>query len=197
MNPQNDKSKASHEQEDEFAHLRVVRENEDGLIVRGAKMLATLAPITDEVIIYSYPGFAPGDEKHAIAFALPMDTPGLRIYCREETQDGKRSTWDHPLASRFEEMDAVLVFNDVLVPWERVFINQNVEAGNAIYAKTAINLQPSHQSAVRGLTKLAFVTEVACAVADAIGVDGYLNVQTQLAELVQGVEAIQSTSTNC
>ena len=45
MNPQNDKSKASHEQEDEFAHLRVVRENEDGLIVRGAKMLATLAPL--------------------------------------------------------------------------------------------------------------------------------------------------------
>ena len=192
MNPQNDKSKASHEQEDEFAHLRVVRENEDGLIVRGAKMLATLAPITDEVIIYSYPGFAPGDEKHAIAFALPIDTPGLRIYCREETQDGKRSTSDDPLASRFEEMDAVLVFNDVLVPWERVFINQNVEAGNAIYSKTAINLQPSHQSSVRGLTKLAFVTEVACAVADAIGVDGYLNVQTQLAELVQGVEAIRA-----
>ena len=192
MNPQNDKRKASHEQDDEFAHLRAVRETEEGLIVRGAKMLATLAPITDEVIVYSYPGFAPGDEKYAIAFALPIDTPGLKIYCREEMQDGKRSTWDHPLASRFEEMDAVLVFDDVHVPWERVFINQNVEAGNSIYAKTAINLQPSHQSSVRGLTKISFVTEVACAVADAIGVDGYLNVQTQLAELVQGVETIRA-----
>ena len=146
MNPQNDQSKASHEQDDEYTHLGVVKETEEGRTVCGAKMLATLAPITDEVIIYSFPGFRPGDEKYAISFAIPMDTPGLRIYCREETQDGKRSTWDHPLASRFEEMDAVLVFNDVFVPWERVFINQNVEAGNSLYPKTGINLQPSHQS---------------------------------------------------
>ncbi|RKJ21999.1 4-hydroxyphenylacetate 3-hydroxylase, partial [Butyricicoccus sp. 1XD8-22] len=173
-------------------HLGVVRETEDGLIVRGSKMLATLAPITDEVIIYSYPSFKPGDEKFAISFALPIDTPGLKIYCREETQDGKRSTWDHPLASRFEEMDAVLVFDDVLVPWERVFINQNVEAGNLLYPKTGANLQPSHQSAVRGLAKISFVTDVTCAIADSIGVDGFLNVQNQLSELVQGVETIRA-----
>ncbi|CAH0177956.1 Anthranilate 3-monooxygenase oxygenase component [Peribacillus sp. Bi134] len=78
-------------------------------------MLATLAPITDEVIIYSFPGFTPGDERHAVAFALPIDTPGLRIICREPMQDGTRSMFDHPLASRYEEMDALLVFNDVLV----------------------------------------------------------------------------------
>ncbi|ONK25228.1 4-hydroxyphenylacetate 3-hydroxylase [Bacillus sp. VT-16-64] len=192
VNPQNDRSKASHEQEVEYAHLGVCKETEDGLIVRGAKMLATLAPITDEVIIYSYPSFKPGDEKFAISFALPIDAPGLRIYCREETQSGTRSTWDHPLASRFEEMDALLVFDDVFVPWERVFINQNVEAGNLLYPKTGINLQPSHQSAVRGLCKLSFVTDVACSIADSIGVDGYLNVQNLLSELIQAVETIRA-----
>ena len=81
-------------------------------------------------------------------------------------------------------MDAVLVFNDVLVPWDRVFINQNVEAGNLLYPKTGINLQPSHQSAIRGLVKISFATEVACSIADSIGVDGFLNVQNQLAELI-------------
>lgn len=192
INPQNDRSKASNEQEDTYTHLGVVKETEEGLIVRGSKMLATLAPLTDEVIIYSYPSFKPGDEKYAISFALPIDTPGLRILCREETQNGTRSTWDHPLASRFEEMDAMLVFNDVLVPWDRVFINQNVEAGNLLYPKTGINLQPSHQSGVRGLVKLSFATEVACSVADSIGVDGFLNVQNQLAELLQGVETIRA-----
>ncbi|GIN19518.1 4-hydroxyphenylacetate 3-hydroxylase family protein [Siminovitchia fordii] len=192
VNPQNDRSKSSHEQESEYSHLGVVRETEDGLIVRGSKMLATLAPITDEVIIYSYPSFKPGDEKFAVSFALPIDAPGLKIYCREETQDGKRSTWDHPLASRFEEMDAVLVFDDVLVPWDRVFINQNVEAGNLLYPKTGANLQPSHQSAVRGLAKISFVTDVTCAIADSIGVDGFLNVQNQLSELIQGVETIRA-----
>lgn len=192
INPQNDRSKSSNEQVDTYTHLGVVRETEEGLIVRGSKMLATLAPLTDEVIIYSYPSFKPGDEKYAISFAIPIDTPGLRIMCREETQNGMRSTWDHPLASRFEEMDALLIFDDVLVPWERVFINQNVEAGNLLYPKTGINLQPSHQSAVRGLVKISFVTEVACAIADSIGVDGFLNVQNQLSELLQGVESVRA-----
>ncbi|MEI3605997.1 4-hydroxyphenylacetate 3-hydroxylase N-terminal domain-containing protein [Pseudogracilibacillus sp. SE30717A] len=192
VNPQNDRSQSSHNQQDEFTHLGVVKETDEGLIVRGAKMLATLAPITDEVIIYSYPGFRPGDDKYAISFALPIDTPGLKLYCREQAQSGERSTWDHPLASRFEESDALLVFDDVLVPWDRVFINQNAEAGNMLYPSTGINQQPSHQSAVRGLAKISFVADVACAIADAVGVDQYLNVQNQLSELIQSAETIRA-----
>ncbi|WP_068672083.1 4-hydroxyphenylacetate 3-hydroxylase family protein [Oceanobacillus sp. Castelsardo] len=192
VNPQNDRSQSSHGQQEEFTHLGVVKETPEGLVVRGAKMLATLAPITEEVIIYSYPGFSPGDEKYAISFALPIDTPGLRLYCREQAQSGERSTWDHPLASRFEESDALIVFNDVIVPWDRVFINQNVEAGNMLYPSTGINQQPSHQSAVRGLAKISFVSDVACSIADAIGVDGFLNVQNQLSEVIQSAETIRA-----
>ncbi|WP_096201589.1 4-hydroxyphenylacetate 3-hydroxylase family protein [Bacillus sp. FJAT-45350] len=192
INPQNDRSKASYEQEDLFTHLGTVKETSEGIVVRGAKMLATLAPITDEVIIYSFPGFQPGDERYALAFAIPIDTPGLRLLCREPMQDGKRSLFDHPLASRFEEMDAILSFDDVLVPWERVFLYNNVEAANLLYPKTGIAQQPAHQSGVRGYVKLAFAVEVACRLADSIGVDGYLNVQTDLGELVQSVETIRS-----
>ncbi|MGR6339601.1 4-hydroxyphenylacetate 3-hydroxylase family protein [Priestia megaterium] len=192
INPQNDRSKASHEQQDLFTHLGAVKETPDGLVVKGAKMLATLSPITDEVIVYSFPGFKPGDERYALAFALPIDTPGLRILCREAMQDGTRSVFDHPLASRFEEMDAVLIFNDVLIPWNRVFLYNNIEAANLLYPKTGIAQQPAHQSGVRGLVKLQFATEVACKVADAIGVDGYLNVQESLGELIQSVESIRA-----
>jgi len=192
INPQNDRSKSSHEQKDTFTHLGAVKETPEGLIVRGAKMLATLAPITDEVIVYSFPGFKPGDERYALAFAVPIDTPGLRILCREPMQDGKRSLFDHPLASRFEEMDAVLVFHDVLVPWDRVFLYNNVEAANLLYPKTGIAQQPAHQSGVRGLLKLQFAAEVACRVADSIGVDVFLNVQDQLGELIQSVETIRA-----
>lgn len=192
INPQNDRSKASYEQEDMFTHLGVVEEKPEGLVVRGAKMLATLAPITDEVIIYSFPGFQPGDERYALAFAVPIDTPGLRLLCREQMQDGKRSYFDHPLASRYEEMDAVLAFNDVVVPWDRVFLYNNVEAANLLYPKTGIAQQPAHQSGVRGFVKLAFAVEVTCKLADSIGVDNFLNVQTDLGELVQSVEVIRS-----
>jgi len=192
INPQNDRSKTSHEQNDMFTHLGAVRETPEGLIVRGAKMLATLAPITDEVIIYSFPGFKPGDERYALAFAIPVETPGLRMLCREPMQDGTRPLFDHPLASRYEEMDAVLVFDDVLVPWDRVFLYNNVEAANLLYPVTGIAQQPAHQSGVRGLVKLQFAAEVACRVADSIGVDVYLNVQDQLGELIQSVETIRA-----
>ncbi len=192
INPQNDRSKASHQQEDETMHLGVVSETAEGMYVSGAKMLATLAPITDEVIIYSYPSFKPGDERHAISFAVPIDAPGLRVLCREPMQDGKRSLFDHPLASRFEEMDALLVFHNVFIPWDKVFIYQSVEAGNQLYPKTGIGHQPAHQSGVRGLVKLSFAAEVAMKVADSIGVDGFLNVQNQLAELMQDVETIRA-----
>src|SRR5699024_9149533 len=193
VNPQNDRSQSSHGQQGEFTHLGAVKETEEGLVVRGAKMLATLAPVTDEVIVYSYPsGYGPGDEKYAISFAVPIDIPGLKLYCRETAQDGTRSTWDHPLASRFEESDALLVFDDVVVPWDRVFINQNPEASNRTYSATGVNQQPSYQSAVRGLVKISFVKDVACAIADSIGVDGFLNVQNQLAELITMSETIRA-----
>lgn len=192
INPQNDRSKTSHEQRDTYTHLGAVKETKEGLVVRGAKMLATLAPITEEVIIYSFPGFSPGDEKYALAFALPLDTPGLRIICREAMQDGTRSVFDHPLASRFEEMDALLVFDDVVVPWDRVFLYNNIEAANKLYPLTGAGQRPAHQTGVRGLVKLQFATEVAMKLADAIGVDGYLNVQNDLAELIQSVESIRA-----
>lgn len=192
INPQNDRSKSSHEQKEMFTHLGVVEETSEGLIVRGAKFLATLAPVTDEVIIYTFPGYKPGDERYAISFALPIDTPGLRIICREPMQDGKRPLFDHPVASRFEEIDALLVFNDVLVPWDRVFIYNNVEAANLLYPKTGAAQQPAHQSAVRGLLKLQFAAEVTCRLADSIGVDVYLHVQDKLGELIQGVETIKA-----
>ncbi|RXT13474.1 4-hydroxyphenylacetate 3-hydroxylase family protein [Ammoniphilus sp. CFH 90114] len=192
INPQNDRSKTSHEQKDTFTHLGAVEETPEGLVVRGAKMLATLAPITDEVIVYSFPGFKPGDERYALAFALPIDTPGLRMICREPMQNGERPLYDHPLASRFEEQDAVLVFDNVTVPWNRVFLYNNVEAANLLYPKTGIAQQPAHQSGVRGLIKLQFATEVAVKVAESIGVDVYLNVQNDLGELIQAVETIKA-----
>lgn len=192
INPQNDRSKNSHQQSDTFTHLGVVEERPDGIVVRGAKMLATLAAVTDEVIIYSFPGFAPGDERYATAFAVPIDVKGLKIICREPVQDGTRSTFDHPLASRYEEMDALLIFEDVFVPWDKVFLYNNVEAANLLYPMTGIAEQPAHQSGVRGYIKLAFAVEVACKVADSIGVDQYLNVSSDLGELVQSVEVIRA-----
>lgn len=193
VNPQNDRSNPSSQQQDKYTHLGVVEETSEGLIVRGAKMLATLAPITDEVIVYPFPySSKPGDERYSLAFAIPIDAPGLKIICREPMQDGTRPFFDHPLASRFEENDALLVFDDVLIPWDRVFVNQHIEAGNTLYPKTGAGLTPAYQSAVRGHIKLAFAMEVCMRVAEAIGVDVFPNVQAQLGEVAREVETVRA-----
>jgi anthranilate 3-monooxygenase (FAD) / 4-hydroxyphenylacetate 3-monooxygenase len=72
VNPQVDRSKASSEQADAYAHLRIVEEARDGLIVRGAKMLATHGPTADEILVYPLPfSLRPGEEKYALAFGIP------------------------------------------------------------------------------------------------------------------------------
>jgi anthranilate 3-monooxygenase (FAD) / 4-hydroxyphenylacetate 3-monooxygenase len=192
ITPQIDRAKSSAQQADAFLHMGVVRESSDGLVVRGARMLATLAPLADELAIYNLPGLKPGDEPHAVVFAIPMDTPGLRVICREPFDEGGRSSFDHPLAANFEEADALVVFEDVLVPWERVFLYRDVTLGNALYPDTNLRQHTAHQTAVRGLVKMQLAVGVAMAVARAVKADTFLHVQELLGECVAYIELVKS-----
>lgn len=192
VTPQNDRSKTSFEQHEDFLHMGVVRETADGLIVRGARMLATMGPLADEVMIYNLPGLKPGDERHAMVFALPMDTRGVRLICREPFDEGGRSSFDHPLAVNFEEPDALLIFDDVLVPWDRVFLHNDVALGNALYVDSNLRNHTGHQTGVRGIVKLQLAIGVAMAVAEAVKVEGYLHVQERLGEAIGWLELAKS-----
>ncbi len=192
ISPQTDRSRSSSEQVDPHLHLGVLRETQEGLIVRGARMLATMGPICDEILIYNLPGLRPGDEPHAVAFAVPVDAPGLRQICREPYDWGGRSDYDHPLAANFEECDSVLIFNDVLVPWDRVFIHNNVALANALYPDTALRNHTAHQTNVRALVKMRFAVGLAQAVARAVKVDQFLHIQEKLGECMSYVELVKS-----
>lgn len=116
-----DRSKRVSEQEDPDLVLHVVGETKEGPVVRGLRTLATLAPISDEVLVYPNRPRDPDEADYAIAFAVPMNARGLKIICRDlyaEHADPER----YPLTTRFDEVDAALIFDDVVVPWERVFV---------------------------------------------------------------------------
>jgi len=116
-----DRTRPVGKQDDPDLVLHVVGETKDGPVVRGLRTLATLAPISDEVIVYPNRPREPDEADYAIAFAIPMNTQGLKILCRDlyaEHADPER----HPLTTRFDEVDAALIFDDVVVPWERVFV---------------------------------------------------------------------------
>jgi 4-hydroxyphenylacetate 3-monooxygenase oxygenase component len=192
VNPQTDRSKNSAQQDNPYAHLGIVEKNEDGLIVRGAKMLATHGPTADEIIVYPLPGsVAAGEEKYALAFGIPTDTPGLKFICREPFDDGTMSKWDHPLGSRFEEPDAMVVFEDVLIPWERVFLHENVAMANKLFTSASIQNNTGHQTAVRGLAKCKFLVGVAVAVSRSVKTDVFLHVQEQLGEILGYLQLIE------
>ncbi len=188
VDPQIDRSKGPAEQEDPYLALRLVRETDRGILVRGAKMLSTLAPFANELWVGPFYPRKPGEEPYALCFALPIDTPGLKFICREP-YDSRRSSFDRPLSSRFDEEDALAVFDDVLVPWERVFINGDIEAWSYIFS-AHVPAYALLQAVIRGTVKLRFLTGLACHVAETIGRSEAPHFQAQLGELVANAELL-------
>ncbi|MEV0082629.1 4-hydroxyphenylacetate 3-monooxygenase, oxygenase component [Saccharopolyspora sp. NPDC050642] len=167
----------------------VVREDDNGIVVRGARMLATIAPISDELLVFPSTVLrgTPEDEPYSFAFAIPTDTPGLRFVARQPLH-GNRSAFDEPLASRFEESDCVVVFDDVHVPYERVFVLRDPELCNGFYSRTGATTHMTHQVVTRTVAKSEFFLGLLSELADAIGIDGFQHIQQDIAEVISAVE---------
>ncbi len=188
--PQNDRSKQSSELAN--LHLRVVKESDAGVFVSGARMIATLGPVSDEMMIYNLPTFKAGDEDHVIMFGIPTHVEGLRQICREPYLTTQAQSFDHPLSTRFEENDSLLIFDNVFVPWERVFCYRDVALSNSLYTQTALRNYTAHQTNTRALVKMQLAVGLAVSVARAIKADQFLHVQQMLGECLNSIEEIKS-----
>jgi aromatic ring hydroxylase len=173
--------------------LRRVRRTGDGIVVSGMKMLATLAPLADELLVYPFRPLAPGEEDKALVLALPIDAPGLRLVCRPPLAD--RGPADRPLAARFDEMDAVCVFDDVHVPAERVFVDGDVELANTLRAETGMTAYLWHQSSVRAAVKAELLLGAASLVVAVNGHRGEAATEEKLGEMGAIAEALRSLVT--
>jgi 4-hydroxyphenylacetate 3-monooxygenase len=175
--------------------MKVVKETDAGLVVRGPRVLATLGPLSDEIAVYPVRNSQlEGTEdawRYAFAFAIPCGTPGLKFLCRESFDLG-RSTFDHPLGSRFEEMDAIVFMDDVLVPWERVFLFKDVELANGLSARTNQYNHSGHQVVTKNVAKCEFVLGVASLMVKTLGSESIAQVQALLAELIEGLEIMKA-----
>src|SRR6201994_3706050 len=115
--------------------LHKVCDTEHGIVVRGARVLATLAPFADEIAVYPGRPLPEDGDKFAVSFCIPMATPGLKFICRDSVA-GTDNRFDHPLSSRFDEQDAFVIFDDVEVPRSRVFIDANVKVYNQVMTRS-------------------------------------------------------------
>ena len=190
--PQVDRSRQINELPDPYIALGLVRETSEGIVVRGARMLATL-PISDEILIFPSTVLKGGDDlkPYALAFAVPNNTKGLSFQCREPLDVG-RSHFDHPLGSRFDEMDAMVFFDDVVVPWDRVFLMNDIELANNAYAGTTAVLHMAHQVVNLKIAKTEAFLGVLQAIVDMIGTGGAQHVQEMIAEVIVMLEIMKS-----
>jgi 4-hydroxyphenylacetate 3-monooxygenase len=151
--------------------LRVVREDDDGVVIAGMKMLATGALFANEIWIGNVIPLAPDQKNEAITCAIPCNAPGLQLWSRQPFELGCTSEFDAPLAYRYDETDCMLLCEEVKVPWERVFVHGDALLARDIYVTTPSHCFGNHQSNVRYWSKMRLLVGLCSKVAQATGAD--------------------------
>ncbi|HTT79384.1 MAG TPA: 4-hydroxyphenylacetate 3-hydroxylase N-terminal domain-containing protein [Stellaceae bacterium] len=182
INPQADRNKAWGEQEDDLV-ARLVDEDSAGITVRGAKMLGTAVIMANEILVANLQPLKPGEEDLAISFAVPVATRGLKVLSRKSFEAAAASRADNPLAARFDENDAVIWFEDVKVPWERVFVYRDTDMCRAQFHDTLGHTFQNYQAQIRLVAKTKFLVGVAHRIAETIGTAAMPPVRESLGRL--------------
>ncbi|WP_163537426.1 4-hydroxyphenylacetate 3-monooxygenase, oxygenase component [Gracilibacillus sp. YIM 98692] len=187
ISPQVNRSQLYFEDSKEPIAAKIIDETEEGLVIQGARLLATQGGITDEIIVFSPGGVT--DKAFAFAFAIPSDTDGLRFISRDSFVGGD-IVYDYPLSSRFEESDSIVVFDHVIVPWERVFFYHHLQVSNTFKNESAFTPFTLHQIVSRQVVKTKFMLGLAESIVDTINIREYPHVQEMMAELITAYETM-------
>jgi 4-hydroxyphenylacetate 3-monooxygenase len=178
--PQVDRSKSAAGQPEPFLYAGAAQERPDGIVVRGAQMIGTSAVMADWLFVSYIVPLQKGDEDYAISFAVPIATQGLRLHVRRPYATYANSVFDYPLSSRFDEVDALVVFDDVFVPWEQVFVYKDVGLTAAQFHETGSHLLANFQALVRFGVKLEFAAGLAIKLTELHNIAGLPPVQATL-----------------
>jgi 4-hydroxyphenylacetate 3-monooxygenase len=163
--------------------LRVVREDDDGVVLDGMKMLATGGIFSNDLWIGNLIPLAPSQKKEAITCAVPVGTPGVTLWSRQSLERNAHNEFDSPLSYRFDETDAMVMCRNVKVPWEKVFVKDDPVLARNIYIDTPGHCFGNHQANVRFLSKLQLIVGLASRVTQSSGADQIPAVRETLGRL--------------
>jgi len=190
--PQVSRATTAHDWDGELIQAGVLEERPEGIVIRGAQMLATGAAVADEIFISCIKPLAPEDRIFALGFTVPVCAPGLKLYCRRPYAPAASSHYDYPLSTRYDETDALVVFDDVLVPWERVFVDRDVAGVRRQFFNTGAHVLGNWQAQIRFVAKLQFILGLARKITAVNGVDKIPSVQEKLGELASIASLVES-----
>jgi 4-hydroxyphenylacetate 3-monooxygenase len=149
--------------------LRVVREDDDGVVISGMKMLATGAVFANEIWIGNLIPLAPNQLAESITCAIAVNAPGVTLWSRKAYERHAPSEFENPLTWRFDETDSMVMCENVKVPWERVFVHMDAVLAREVYIKTPGHCYGNHQSNVRFHAKMQLIVGLASKIAHASG----------------------------
>jgi len=172
--------------------VRVCDEDAEGITVRGSKMLGTSAILANEILVASLQPLKEGEEPHALSFAVPLNMKGLKILSRKSYEHDAQSVFDNPLSSRFDENDAIIYFDDVKVPWERVFVDRDIAMCAKQFHATPAHVFQNYQSQIRLMVKMRFLAAIGYRIAEVNGVIGLPQVRDTLGQLAAEVASVEA-----
>ncbi|MHA0855332.1 4-hydroxyphenylacetate 3-monooxygenase, oxygenase component [Paenibacillus sp. CMAA1364] len=172
---------------------KIVERNQDGIIIKGAFLLATQGITADEIWVHP-PVSSQLQEKNnpnTFVFAVPNNLPGMKWICRESMVGGD-SHYDYPLSSRFEEMDTLVIFDHVLVPWHRVFVDGNDRLSQQLFSESGFHTHSAHHVLCRYIAKSEFCLGVVLQMVESLDIGTYPNIIEKVTEIMVHVETLKS-----
>ena len=184
VNPPIDRHKAIEEVRDVFIHVE--KETDAGLVISGAKVVATGSALTHYNFIAHY-GIPIKDKSFAVLFNAPMDAKGVKLISRTSYELNAAVTgtpFDYPLSSRMDENDSILIFDKVLVPWENVFVYGDVDKINAFFPASGFVPRFTLHGCTRLAVKLEFISGLFSKAVEATGSKDFRGVQVAVGEVI-------------
>lgn len=166
--------------------VHVEKETDAGLVVSGAKVVATGSALTHYNFIAHY-GMVVRRKEFGAIFITPMDAPGVKLISRasyEYQAAATGSPFDYPLSSRFDENDAMLIFDKVLIPWENVLAYGDVAHSNNFLADSGFIPRSALHGITRFAVKLDFIAGLVMKAVEATGGRDFRGVQAQVGEIL-------------
>jgi aromatic ring hydroxylase len=161
--------------------LRIVAERDNGVVVRGARFV-TLGPLSNEVVVAPTYVLADDEPEFALWFSCPVNLPGIKQICRDPFTM-RPQTADHPLSTRYDEHDVLMIFDDVLIPWERVFLMRKPAEANTLF-RSRVMAWAGYASVLQAIARLELIIGTAHLIAETGGVAKRPHVTLEMGELV-------------
>jgi 4-hydroxyphenylacetate 3-monooxygenase len=190
VNPQADRGKDPGQQAEGLV-ASVVDEDAEGITIKGAKMLGTASPMANEVFVGAIQPLKAGEENMSFTACIPLDAKGVKMFSRKSYEASSVSVFDNPLASRLDENDAVIYFDEAKVPWERVFVHNNVQMAHAQWHVTPAHVYQNYQCQIRFTVKSRFLLGLARKIAEVNGVIKFPQVQEALGQIAAEVAMVE------